>query len=589
LKSNSPGAEKNASDQLKNYANEKISLASSNMTLSQQAYASKMTETRAQIDKLKHNIFNIDKMSTDFTEDINSTPPPNSPADENIMKQQAQDVEKEASDAIKRIGYVIKLMLDKLIKWTNLGIAKFKLQMYKFVLKYKDAVTAISRALTGYTTNPDGTKQYHVTDTEINTFSHEIVRFLTILMSWVFLYNWYYLMFFLNPTQQFKLKLNDLYQKRSLIYSVFGPPLRAVESLDWFILEFLPRIRYFIPYNGVLFFLMSIIFIALVQRGQQWTIMTDFFNAINKSYTTSIISAFVIGCIVFYCLSFVGYFASLFNFALLKTWYTFLLLIIISVIYILFVMTIGVPIGMLATCGYIFFYSFFAILIYNGFAIGPVIKAISEQITNISSVNFNTANLNWTQWAYNLGLKFIKYFTFFMFEIFLIYILVAGLVVYFKGYNIPLAEKATFKNSFSSVGAFKEAFHHLYTWLIIINVLLIVLIGIIMKTRYDSIKNLAPNQPLNSDGGETMLQKLVNAGTMAKNAVVGKLNEAKNLKNTLSQNTILGKGMSFKFSAKPGTPVPSAKPGAPVPSAKPDVSVPSAKPVMGGAMEEGLT
>jgi hypothetical protein len=541
LKSKSPGSDESAYDKVNASIEKRAANLKANLTDSQKAYSDKMTETRAQIDKLKHNIFNIDKMSTDFSEDINAKPPPSSPADQNIMKQGSQDAEKEASEALKRVGYVIKLMIDKLIKWTNLGIAKFKLQMYKFVLKYKEIVTSIAQALTGYSIQPDGTKKYYATETEIKTFSHEIVRFLTILMSWIFLYNWYYLMFFLKPQQQFKLNLNNWYEKHSMIYAALGPPLRAVENIDWFILEFLPRIRYLIPSTGILFFIMSIVFIVLVQKGKQWTIMNDFFNAVNKSYTTSILSAFVIGCIVVYGLSFAGYFASMFNFALLQTWYTALLWIIFTVIYLLCIITLGVPIGMLAVCGFFFFYSFFAIIMYNGFSIGPVLKAVSEQITNISSVNFNTSNMTWAQWAYTTLQKFVKYFLYFMFELFILYILINGLVNYTKGYNVPLAEKATLQNAFSTTGAFKEAFHHLYTWLIIVNVLLIVLIFVIMKIRYDSIKNLPPNQPFNDDTGETMFQRLMNVGSITKNAVMGQYNKAAGIKNAISQNTGAGK------------------------------------------------
>ena len=137
-----------------------------------------------------------------------------------------------------------------------------------------------------------------------------------------------------------------------------------------------------------------------------------------------------------------------------------------------------------------------------------------------------------------------------MFEIFILYILVNGLVIYIKGYNVPLAEKATLNNVYSTAGAFKTAFHHLYTWLIIINVLLIILIFVFMKIRYDAIKNLAPGQPFN-DTGESMYKRLVNVGSSVKNSVLATYNQAGSLKNTLSQNTILGKAR-MPFSGKDG-------------------------------------
>lgn len=547
----SPGSDPNetAYDKINAFNAKRMANLNSNLTLSQKAYSNKMTEARAQIDKLKHNIFNIDKLSTDFSEDISATPPPDTPGADIMGLRASQDAEKEATQAIKRIGYVIKLMIQKILKWINLGIEKFKLQLYKFVLKYKEIVTSIARALTGYSIEPDGSKKYRATETEINTFSKEIVRFITILMSWIFLYNWYYLMFFLKPEQQFKLKLNDWYENHSGIYAAFGPSLRAVENIDWFILEYLPRIRYLIPSNGILFFIMSIVFIALVQKGKQWTIMNDFFNAINKNYTTSIISAFVVGCIVFYGLSLAGYFASMFSFALLRTWYTALLLVIFTVIYLICIVTLGVPIGMLAVCGYFFFYSFFAIVIYNGLDVFPVLSAISQQITSVASMNQDTSTMSWGKWVYNMLQKFVKYFLYFMFEIFIIYILINGLVIYIKGFNVPLAEKATIKNMFSTTGSFKEAFHHLYTWLIIINVLLIILMFVVMRMRYDAIKNLTPNQPFNDDTGETMFQRLMKTGSTAKNALVEKYNQASQLKNTLKNVRTPLSGKSSKTAA----------------------------------------
>jgi hypothetical protein len=59
LKIKSPGANQSASDKLDEYLDKNKNNLNSNLTLTQKAYANKMTETRAQIDKLKHNIFNI--------------------------------------------------------------------------------------------------------------------------------------------------------------------------------------------------------------------------------------------------------------------------------------------------------------------------------------------------------------------------------------------------------------------------------------------------------------------------------------------------------------------------------------------------
>lgn len=77
-----------------------------------------------------------------------------------------------------------------------------------------------------------------------------------------------------------------------------------------------------------------------------------------------------------------------------------------------------------------------------------------------------------------------------MFEIFMLYILIDGIHKYKTGYTIPFAEKATMKNINSLGGAVSTAFQNLYTWLIIINVFLIILIVVTMKIKYDNLHSV---------------------------------------------------------------------------------------------------
>jgi hypothetical protein len=72
----------------------------------------------------------------------------------------------------------------------------------------------------------------------------------------------------------------------------------------------------------------------------------------------------------------------------------------------------------------------------------------------------------------------------------MLYILINGIRTYKTGYTIPFAEKATVKNINSLGGAVSTAFQNLYTWLIIINVLLIILIVVTMKIKYDNLNSL---------------------------------------------------------------------------------------------------
>jgi hypothetical protein len=157
-------------------------------------------------------------------------------------------------------------------------------------------------------------------------------------------------------------------------------------------------------------------------------------------------------------------------------------------------MILGTPIGVFAICSLIFFYSFFAIIMYNGFNLSSTFTAISESISHISDLNAEddsgkceNVEKSWFMYIKDYLRYGVKYFYIFMFELFILYILMNGLVTYTTGFTVPFPEKATFKNVNSMGAAVKTAFTHLYTWLIIINILLILLLVIVIRYKYKKI------------------------------------------------------------------------------------------------------
>jgi hypothetical protein len=83
----------------------------------------------------------------------------------------------------------------------------------------------------------------------------------------------------------------------------------------------------------------------------------------------------------------------------------------------------------------------------------------------------------------------------------------SGIRNYIKGYKVAFAEKANMHNINSLGGVVNTAFKHLYTWLIIFNTILIAIIGISMKIKYEGL-NAVLN--MRKTGQQTMQEMKLN-------------------------------------------------------------------------------
>jgi hypothetical protein len=458
-------------------------------------------KSKAEINLLKDELFKIKDVMKSFSGDITAQPPVIAPIDFTLKtKNNTATANRETKATINRAQFIVKLLLSKILKMFKLGSAKFKEQLIHWHYRYRQFVVKSAQAMT----------QNNASSIEIDVFSDQITKMATVLLSWVILYNWYYLMFFLEPREQYKLNLNYYKENYSLIYAFLGIPLRGAEMLDYLLLEVIPKYtKMVIKSNIVIFFMMAIIFIGLVNGGMAQTITTDFFNSVNGSYTGTVFSGFVFGLIIVYGILFwIGDFVMIppipgvtpIPLPLpVPKWYMqsiwlFVPWLISGIIFLITVMILGTPIGVFAICSLIFFYSFFAIIMYNGFNLSSTFTAISESISHISDLNAEddsgkceNVEKSWFMYIKDYLRYGVKYFYIFMFELFILYILISGLVTYTTGFTVPFPEKATFKNVNSMGAAVKTAFTHLYTWLIIINILLILLLVIVIRYKYKKI------------------------------------------------------------------------------------------------------
>lgn len=466
-------------------------------------------DTKAKIASLELALKGHKDAVFDYMRDINAEPPP--PISRDKFKEQSKQstalTKERLSKSINQLSYSSKLMFSKLKNSLDLGGEKFKKFMMECKYIYRQFVVNLSQALT----------QNHATKTEIDMFSSEIIKVITVLLSWLILYNWYYVMFFLEPREQYKLNLTYYEENSSFLYGFLGPPLRAVETVDWVLLEIIPKIKNYVGSKVLIFFIMAVVFLHLVRKGYAEHVTNDFFNAIHSKFTPSLLCLSVVLFIAAYCGM---WWWGAKNYKPNppveepEAWWkkgTFNTIVwaLLFLVYTVIIIMVGAPIGMLAICGFFFFYSFFAIIMYNGFNLASTFTAVAEDISNISEMNTgeedacDPAKQTWVSYIYNFVKKTVRYAYVYMFELFMLFILIQGIHKYRVGYSIPFAEKATLKNMNSLGGAMNSAFKHLYTWLIIINTILIVLIVVLMKVKYNNI-----NEVVNLRKATDALQKL---------------------------------------------------------------------------------
>ena len=166
------------------------------------------------------------------------------------------------------------------------------------------------------------------------------------------------------------------------------------------------------------------------------------------------------------------------------------------------VFLIFIALQVIALSTYFFVYSFFGIAFYEGFNTFNMLPGIAQDISYIGA-DLKAADTcvepsefyfdQIPRYVYNFCKGVVKYLFAYMFELILIFILLIGISVYVLNYGPSIASKintASFTSASMSVGS---AFQNLFTWLIMINIVLIVLICIFMYQKFRQIQALQVN------------------------------------------------------------------------------------------------
>ena len=130
----------------------------------------------------------------------------------------------EASTTVGEVTNVIKFVINLFGK----KLAALRLQIQIFLLKtnryVKQTITRMANALTGNT----------ATESEIAIFQTQTQKFITLLLVWYFVYNWYYIIFFLEDSDnvRYTFKVEKLKNISKYLYGFFGPGLKPIEKFN---------------------------------------------------------------------------------------------------------------------------------------------------------------------------------------------------------------------------------------------------------------------------------------------------------------------------------------------------------------------
>jgi hypothetical protein len=319
---------------------------------------------------------------------------------------------------------------------------------------------------------------------------------------------------FHNEDPEFRYKINvqeQVFDRSRVLYAFFGPSLRAVEMVDWILLEKIPMIKNYISSKPVLFFLLAVAFFVLVLSNFQMSMLTSFLKALTFSADQSILSTLTSIVVLGYGLKFIWYDAGMLgaiggskSAAIIIIGGLFFLLLFIF--YILFIASFAAPLGVLFVNTYIVIYSFLAILIYKGSGAFTTINEIFKNVSGLTSPQEEEQEGESPGVITRIGnfiAKYVKFINMFLVELLIIMILLFGINTYTSQYGSITFDKTTSANKNSISTPVNSAFTHLFTWLIIFNTLLIIFVIVKMVGKYYKLMDPNQQQEGANEGEET--------------------------------------------------------------------------------------
>ena len=496
------------------------------------------------------NLQNFGSKLSSMTDGINALTDTSAPTSFNINSEGMKKTTSSITDSARSLSAVITnvfTILGQKIQILKIYIQLFILRSSRYV---RETITKLANAIT----------QNTATDKEIDTFQDQTQKFITILLVWYFVYNWYYIIFFLEEEDKVRYTFNvdKLQQYNKYLYGAFGPGFRVIEWVNWAIVlvpsKFTKDYKKYIP-NALIMFCMFILFYILVEVNFQTSLLQDFFNAMRGQFSVSILSIITTTIVIIHSIGF--FFGSEANGGINMAsmvskqnnfWAIcfFLVLLILAMIgYTMWTIAVNVPVGILSTTLYLVIYSFLGVIFYEGFNFTNVITGISDSIDTIVPDLMAEAckpdppmfSFEWIKHKLSQLLNFIygiiNFSTINMFEILIILNLLGGIGIYNSQWESSSEGKIGM--DLSSPTGVASTFKRLFFWLIIINVLIIIIMGIFLYRKYKLISELSTGGDGVSDMGkmnETMRSRMQSASNP---------NAEKHMRNRQDMNNPLNK------------------------------------------------
>ena len=411
--------------------------------------------------------------------------------------------------SISEVAGLIKMTIQSLVSYLILAKKTIELFILEFNQNLTEVITKMSNALT----------QGTATIKEIDIFQQQTQMFIFIMTVWMFVYNWYYVFFYLEKEDgiRYTFETASLQDYSETLYGAFGPSIKLVEWINWGLVTIsnkvkhgvIPLIEQKIP-NAIIYVFLFVMFAILVSSDFQSILIVDFFKALQHDispssilYITSAISISFFAINYFFRESGIGeYLYNLFG------WLTFVPYIILLFFYVGWTTSVSIPLGVIFLIGYLVMNFFFAVFYYEGFNAMNIFSGVSEDIApigpdiNAGDVCFDYESPSWWEYIttrpsvvviylWHYFKRIINYITAYMFEIIIVLLLLGGIGTYSANFQNAIAGKVGM--SAFSTSSVKQAFKQLFTWLIMINIIIIVLIVMFAYRKYRQIQSLTPS------------------------------------------------------------------------------------------------
>ena len=394
---------------------------------------------------------------------------------------------------LKEFGQLIQYFFQLTLSYLILIKSSIELFVLNFNKYLNTTLEKIANALTNNT----------ATKTEISTFQEETSRFLMLIMVWMIVYNWFYVCFYLKDSDNVRYTFNcdDMLNYSSMLYGAFGPGCRAVEVFNWLLITLSKNIQKLITSNAIIYVGLFFLFLVLVAANLPTVLLIDFFNALHHKYGTSPISVFCIGVVIYYGMRYFFYNSGLMRLLWQFPWFFGIPLFFIALFfYVMWVIAVNIPLAIVGVFAYLVIYSFIGILFYQGGNVFNTIAGISSDIAALgpdlawSEICENPPEFRFRKipfYIYHYGKWLLNWLVAYMSEILIILVLLGSTGLYLKRFKSSLEGK--FSASAFSPGSMKQVFTYLFTWLIIINVLVISVLITFMVQKYNKIKESVPS------------------------------------------------------------------------------------------------